>query len=122
MGFSMASQQVTKVVSYTLHGLTLYKRTLPTRETWWQTEDGQWEVGEVRHITFCDGPHPERYKGDGGAIVTGYCDGEQEHDMVAGWGITRLTGRSTPSEIDDVYPTRGRAWEVLADWLERVGA
>lgn len=78
----------------------------------WTSADG-YAIGRVRALTLCDAPHPERWRHEGGWMMTGHCPGGEEHDVPAGWDI-----RPAPRGMaDDLYPTLTAAWEALAKVL-----
>lgn len=73
----------------------------------WRTEDGKYEVSQVRATTFCDGPHPERYRDtQTGRMVHDYCRGSQEHEVIIGWGVydansgNEITEEPDPKFVD----------------------
>jgi hypothetical protein len=71
----------------TRNGLTLTNTKIPGATDEWHTVDGKFGISRVRAITFCDGPHPMRYRDDRGCMVTTFHEGDEEHEYVAGWGI-----------------------------------
>lgn len=45
----------------------------------WTGRMGEYHLRQIDHWTFCEGPHPERRRDHQGLMVTGYCQGDQEH-------------------------------------------
>jgi hypothetical protein len=75
----------------------------------WTTPDGMTTIGRAMAVTYCDNPHPERWK-ENGFWKSGHCSGGEEHDYVAGWDIRgNLYGLN-----DDLYPTLKDARTALA--------
>jgi hypothetical protein len=88
----------------------------------WVTPDGEYAIGRVREITFCDAAHPMRWRTEptalapNGILMTGHCEGNQEHDRECGWDIHDRSGR--PVANDDLYPTLREARVALAAHLK----
>ena len=88
----------------------------------WEGPDGI-SIGRARSLTFCDGPHPERYRDtETGQMVRRYCPGGEEHDTPCGWDIRQGAAQDPPKGMaDDLYPTLTEAWEALAKHLSATG-
>lgn len=95
---------------WTRYGLTLV--TGRPRNPW-ETEDGAYSLSQGWAMTFCDGPHPMRWKDDDGITHTGYCHGDKEHPYVVGWVID---GPQIPGvrELAEPHETFDEAWAFLA--------
>lgn len=100
----------------TRHGLTLTNNRPVEGGRYlrgWETEDRQYEIARGWAMTYCDGPHPRRWKDDQGVLHTGYCHGDEEHPYIVGWVIS---GPQIPGvrEIGEPHPTFDDAWAFLA--------
>lgn len=102
----------------TKHGLTMHTEERGGYRSAWLTEDGDYEISRAWAVTYCDGPHPMRWRDDKGAMRHGYCSGDEEHDYVAGWHIT--SARVLSGFPDDLYATADEAWRELAKHLGTV--
>jgi hypothetical protein len=115
-----AAARPVRMIRRTRYGLTLTSGR-PIEGTnsrrGWETEDGQYEIVQGWAMTFCDGPHPMRWKDDNGVLHTGYCHGDEEHPYIVGWVIA---GPDIPGfpQLEEPNETFDEAWATLAHALK----